>query len=319
MQRRDTAVAVFRKILQQKITPERISEPELCYLFKEGNIMNFNEAVEKIMAMIESDRFGNQLAIECIRRSPGDGTPPCWSYSLLNRLIVAFSGSQDVRGMKTWNKLGAKIKAGSHAVKILAPLVKIRTVTDPDTGEEEKRKIIYGFRWVNTYKYEDLETPPDLEMHDYTPKEIVPFEDVCREMGLDVRYRPLTGCYGYYSPGKHEIVLGVNEGVGAVITITHELSHHAQQLLHMEGSRSNDVLEASAELAAQVLCQIYGFTGTEKQSADYVKAFLHVRNGEAKEVLKKIGEILADTEAIVNKIISVKEMIQPVPEYQEQA
>ena len=113
-------------------------------------------------------------------------------------------------------------------------------------------------------------------------------------------------------------MLGVNEGAGAVVTITHELSHHAQHLLNMEGSRSNDVLEASAELSAQVLCQIYGFSGTEMQSAEYIKAFLHVRrDGEPKEVLKKIGEILADTEAIVDKIISVKETL-PVP-IQEQA
>ncbi len=275
--------------------------------------MNFNEAVERIMKMIESEKFPDQLMIECIRRAPDDESPPCWSYSLLNRLLVAFSGSRDVRGMKTWNKLGAKIRAGSHAVKILAPLVKIRTVTDPDTGEDEKRKFITGFRWVNVYRYEDLETPPDLNIHDYMPKDIVPFEDVCRKMGLDVRYRPLTGCYGYYIPAQGVIVLGVNEGAGAVVTITHELSHHAQHLLNMEGSRSNDVLEASAELAAQVLCQIYGFTGTEKQSADYVKAFLHVRDGEAKEVLKKIGEILTDVEAIVNKIISAKETAEPVP------
>ena len=281
--------------------------------------MNFNEAVQRIMKMIESEKFPDQLMIECIRRAPDDESPPCWSYSLLNRLIVAFSGSQDVRGMKTWNKLGAKIRAGSHAVKILAPLVKTRVVTDPDTGEDEKRQILAGFRWANVYRYEDLDNPPNMKIHDYTPKEIVPFEEVCRKMGLDVRFRPLTGCYGYYSPGKGEIVLGVNSGVGTVITITHELSHHAQHLLNMEGSRSNDVLEASAELAAQVLCQIYGFTGTEKQSAEYVKAFLHVRDGEPKEVLKKIGEILADVEAIVNKIISVKEMIQPVPDNQEQA
>ena len=275
--------------------------------------MNFNEAVERIMKMIEFEKFPDQLMIECIRRAPDDESPPCWSYSLLNRMLVAFSGSQDVRGMKTWNNLGAKIKAGSHAVKILAPLVKVKTITDPDTGVDEKRKYIYGFRWVSVYKYEDLENPPDLMIHDYAPKDIVPFEDVCRKMGLDVRYRPLTGCYGYYSPGKQVIVLGVNEGNGAVVTITHELSHHAQELLNMSGTRSHDVLEASAELAAQVLCQIYGFTGTEKQSAEYVKAFLHVRDGEPKETLKKIGEILTDVEAIVNKIISVKEAAEPVP------
>ncbi len=281
--------------------------------------MNFNEAVERIMKMIESEKFPDQLMIECIRRAPDDESPPCWSYSLLNRMLVAFAGSQDVRGMKTWNNLGAKIKPGSHAVKILAPLVKMRTVTNPDTGEDEKRKKITGFRWINVYRYEDLESPPELMIHDYTPKEILPFEDACRKMGLDVRFRPLTGCYGYYSPSQDVIVLGVNEGAGAVVTITHELSHHAQKLLGMLGTRSNDVLEASAELSAQVLCQIYGFSGTEKQSAEYVKAFLHVRDGEPKEVLKKIGEILADVEAIVNKIISVKEMIQPVPDNQEQA
>ena len=145
--------------------------------------MNFNEAVERIMKMIESEKFPDQLMIECIRRAPDDESPPCWSYSLLNRLIVAFSGSQDVRGMKTWNKLGAKIRAGSHAVKILAPLVKTRVVTDPDTGEDEKRQILAGFRWVNVYRYEDLDNPPNMKIHDYTPKEIVPFEEVCRKMG----------------------------------------------------------------------------------------------------------------------------------------
>lgn len=275
--------------------------------------MNFNEAVQRIMKMIESDKFGSQLAIECIRRAPDDESPPCWSYSLLNRMLVAFAGSQDVRGMKTWNNLGAKIKPGSHAVKILAPVIKTKVVTDPDTGEDEKRKILYGFRWVNVFRYEDLESPPELMIHDYTPKDILPFQDVCREMGLDVRFRPLTGCYGYYSPAQGVIVLGVNEGAGAVVTITHELSHHAQKLLGMSETRSHDVLEASAELSAQVLCQIYGFTGTEKQSAEYVKAFLHVRNGEGKEVLKKIGEILADVQAIVDKIISVKETAEPAP------
>ena len=42
MQRRDTAIAVFRKILQQKITPERNSEPEIFLLnfYKPKGVLN---------------------------------------------------------------------------------------------------------------------------------------------------------------------------------------------------------------------------------------------------------------------------------------
>ena len=40
MQRRDTAVAVFRPVFRQKITPERISEPEHFYFYKPKGVLN---------------------------------------------------------------------------------------------------------------------------------------------------------------------------------------------------------------------------------------------------------------------------------------
>ncbi len=81
---------------------------------------------------------------------------PCRSWSWSNQLLTALAGTSDARGYRQWQEVGRHVKKGSRAFNILAPCKRKITETDDD-GKRAERVIIFGFRSVPVFRYDDTE------------------------------------------------------------------------------------------------------------------------------------------------------------------
>jgi hypothetical protein len=81
------------------------------------------------------------------------------NYSLNNLMLIyaQYPKASLVAGLKSWNRMGRKVKKGEKGIAILAPIYKkvkevVGTTVNPETGEEvevveEKTKLV-GFKTV---------------------------------------------------------------------------------------------------------------------------------------------------------------------------
>ena len=64
---------------------------------------------------------------------------PSAKWSLLNQLLMIFSGTSDARGYRQWKQANRYVKKGSKAIQIIVPWIKSKT---DDQGEEQN--VLYG-------------------------------------------------------------------------------------------------------------------------------------------------------------------------------
>lgn len=256
-------------------------------------------AVSKLMNMFKSGDFPAQLATTIIRRNEADVIPSD-SWSIGNRiLLMTAQNTGDARGYNQWQEVGRQVKKGSKAIYILAPLTKKVTETDAETGEETTKVIVYGFRPLPVFRYEDTEGEP-LPDYGYTPKTYPPFFDVAEKLGVSVEYRPMRGNFlGRYSTGTTSIQLCLQDAH----VYYHELAHAIHNTFVDLKTYDTDKAEIVAEFTACVLCELTNITGYETQGYEYIKRYC---GGEEKleGVLKKIMGVLSDVEKIVLTVIN---------------
>jgi len=185
---------------------------------------------------------------------------PCRKWSWHNQLLVILSGTSDARGMKQWNTVKRKVKKGSSAVWILAPCMKTLKEKDEDTGEEQKRNILYGFKAVPVYRVEDTEgeaLPVDERMENWIAG--LPLVEVAKSWNINVDAYSHHGAapqpLGYYQSGTRgkAIMLGVEN----LSTFAHELCHAADERLHTLKDKT-PMLEIVAELGGAILLECIG-------------------------------------------------------------
>src|SRR3989344_303046 len=81
-----------------------------------------------------------------------------WQYSYHNQLLIHVQkrDASRVAGFRKWNDIGRHIKAGSKAIKILAPLSKKSKEKDTATGEE--KEVLRAYFWpVNVFDISQTE------------------------------------------------------------------------------------------------------------------------------------------------------------------
>lgn len=183
---------------------------------------------------------------------------PCRKWSWHNQLLVILSGTSDARGMKQWNAVKRKVKKGSSAVWILAPCMKTLKEKDEDTGEEQKRNILYGFKAVPVYRVEDTEGEPlpgAEEQESWISS--LPLVEVAKTWGINVGTYSYSGNapLGYFQSGTRgkAIMLGVEN----LSTFAHELCHAADERLHTLRDKT-PMLEIVAELGGAILLECIG-------------------------------------------------------------
>jgi len=218
---------------------------------------------------------------------------PAAKWSLCNRILMVFAGTQDARGFNMWKKANRYVKKGAKAFYILAPrFIK----KENDKGEEEK--FLAGFIAVPVFKMEDTTGEP-LDYQQIQLPEL-PLMDVAQQWGVSVKAIPGNyRCYGYYSDSHKEIALATKEEV----VFFHELAHaaHAKVLGKIKAGQDWKQ-EIVAELSAAVLCYL-----TSKDGDKYLgNAYTYIDRyaSEAKiSVLTACFQVIADVEKVLQKIL----------------
>ena len=209
-------------------------------------------AAQRILELFRSGNIPQSLAPIFIRRKDD---LPCRKWSWSNQLLTALAGFDDARGFRQWGQVDRHVRKGERAFYILAPCTK-RIRERDDTGAESERFIVYGFRAVPVFGFEqtDGEPLPDrVESERFIDG--LPLVSVARSWGLTVKtFDGERARYaGYYRPGS-AIALGVEN----VSTWAHELAHAADDRCGALQGSSKLSREIVAELGGAILLQCLG-------------------------------------------------------------
>ncbi len=231
---------------------------------------------------------------------------PSDSWSPGNRWIMQASGTADARGFGQWHQVGRRVKPGSKALYIFAPLS--RKISDDDETADP-RTIITGFRLIPVFRYEDTEGKPLPAQTDLPPEVLPPLFNVAAKLGISaVRYVPFDGrALGSYNTSSKEIRLSEQ----SALTFYHELIHHLDS--QTDPIRPGRLCEAEliAELGASVLCAIQNITGFESSSFRYLRSFSEGKEPEA--VLKSVMAVASRVEQLVGVFLDAAEEGQANP------
>jgi antirestriction protein ArdC len=289
------------------------------------------KTLEGLVRLFESGEAPAAIA----RSSLPSPSIPASEWSLSNRLLLWIEGTGDARGFRQWEQVGRHVRKGATAIYILAPTLKTQdsnpkmpvvdscgarasrendpqATSTPDKRQESnttKRQILCGFRAVPVFRFED--TDGQALQAGLEPPQPPPLMDVAKAWALDVRYIGYTGLYlGYYrhnSDRAPELSLATHDQQ----VFFHELAHAAQYRV-LSDLKPHQKLrkEITAELAASVLMRLCGTSpANDGASFKYIQAFCD-KNG--KSLSKTLWGLVADTEQIINAILSVKTQAEAV-------
>ena len=252
-------------------------------------------AIRKIIDLFVSGNVPQAIAIATF--PPFDVPSNAWS--LLNRLIMAFSGTSDSRGWRQWKQVGRYVRKGEKAFYILAPRMMKKSVDDPEeeSGVREVH-ICSGFVPVPVFAIEQTEGEP----LDYQELELpeLPLIGKAREWGIDVKPIAFQGGYrGYYQ--HSDAGEKIRMATAHEKTFFHELSHATHKRIKGNLQGGQDARqEIVAELAAQTLAQLVGteMESTLGNSYEYIK-------GYAEKLHKDVGRACLSVIADVEKILTL--------------
>jgi hypothetical protein len=253
------------------------------------------EQLEQILKKFESGKIPNALASTSL--PPLD--VPCSKWSLNNRLLVFWAGTQDARGIRQWKEVGRYPKKGSKASYILTPtLIKKK---DEEAGEETEKEILTGFRCVPVFRVEDTDGDP-LNTPDLEPPSPPPLIEVAEAWGISVQYLPSNESYwGYFSPSDKRIALCTHDEQ----VFFHELAHAAHEKVKGKLKVRQDwQQEIVAELTATTLMHLYGKRPNDGAGYKYIRAQAQ-RIG--KDVYAACLSVVADTGKCLDMILKTSE------------
>ncbi|MBI5402510.1 MAG: antirestriction protein [Ignavibacteriae bacterium] len=218
---------------------------------------------------------------------------PSAKWSLMNHLIMFFSGTKDARGYRQWHNVNRFVKKGAKSFTILVPYFK---KNKNDKGEEVP--VLVGFVSGNVFRLEDT----DGQTLDYQNIELpkLPLLKRASEWGISVTAIPGNyEHYGYYQPNKKVIALATPEEK----TFFHELVHVADEKIKGKLKQGQDPLqEIIAELGAHALCNIVGKDGNKYFGNSY-----HYIEHYAKDLKitpqTAVLRVVSDVEKILNLIL----------------
>lgn len=263
------------------------------------------EVCDEIINIFQSGDLPSKLAPIFINRK--DNIPSSrWSW--MNRMMMVINGTHDARTFKQWGNVGRKIKKGSKSFIILGPCLK-NIPKEDDDGNPITIKILYGFKGINVFKFEDTEVY-DQELWDKNSgidKEAeehlhnLPLREVAEKWDLEISsYNGKNArMLGYYRHGK-QIAIGVEN----LSVFFHELVHAAEYKLDnlnktVGQDKENEIV---AEFGGNVLLKIMGF---EKDidlggAWEYIKAYA---GNDDKKTIKLIGKLIDRICESVNLIL----------------
>ena len=258
--------------------------------------MKTTEALTMILERFESGDIPDAVALACYPLVD----IPMVKWSMLNRLLVYFSGSQDARGIRQWNKIGRYPRKGSRAIHILAPVIrKEKDDQDGDRVGRDDEQVVRAFMLVPVFRVEDTDGKP-VAYPELTLPEL-PFLTRATEWGINVR--PVAGSsyfYGAYAQGRKEIMLASPEES----VFFHELCHSAHHRIMGKLTPGQDWRqEIVAELGAIVLCKLIG-KEPDKALANGYRYIAHYAEKAKLSPSAAAVRVLGDTEQVLGLILA---------------
>lgn len=216
-------------------------------------------AVEKLTS---SDDWLSML--DTARRLP--------TYSPRNCLLLAAQGAQGmVMGYQAWRKIPAvgggtcQVAKGATSLKVLAPLTRSVTDTDPDTGRETTGPRVVGYKLISVFDQTSLAAPPDVPGYELLTPVLLDDDEPAPHLWdalaaqiadagyhldtsaeLAARIAPANGRADYLA--KIVCVRPDLPPAQQLKTLTHELAH---VLMHGPGNRPPGLTRAVAEVEAE--------------------------------------------------------------------
>lgn len=222
-----------------------------------------------------------------------------------------------VAGFSRWKQLGRWVKKGEKGIAILAPMIGKRkdgdTPAKPDTVDEGKSKVVYGFRVV--YVYDVTQTdgkplPDFAEIQGDPGKYQLAIVTLIESLGIEFAYADhLGGANGVSLDGRIEVVQSLPPAQ-KFSTSVHELAH---ELLHRGDRRSatsRSVRETEAEAVAYAVCRFAGLECSTRAS-DYIQLYagdeklLHQSLEYIRNTAAQIIEALSDVHLESEKGVEV--------------
>lgn len=225
---------------------------------------------------------------------------PLNNWSMSNRLITIFNGTQDARTFKQWKEAGRHIKKGSKCFYILAPLIKVIKEKD-EQGEDKDKPIVTGFKKLPVFKVEDT-NGKSLNYESLKVPDTLPLLDVAEKWGINVK--AVAGnypSYGSFNPQDLEITLASPEEA----VFFHELAHSAHNRIEKLKGGQDWKQEIVAELSAAVLCRLVG-----KKIENLGQHFQYIERyakEAGKDTTKACLEVLNETEKVLKLILEQAE------------
>ena len=181
------------------------------------------------------------------------------NYSWNNQLLIAMQcpTATRVAGFNTWRKLNRFVRKGEKGIVIIAPCIyksKKRDDSKEDQIDNQAHAAgtLRGFRATYVFDISATDGQPlcDLpwkvkgDCADLLPNA----EQACRELGIELEYKPITnGAEGYSLGGKIQINQALDNS-DRVAVIIHELAH---ELLHKDTEIRKGTTRQQRELEAE--------------------------------------------------------------------
>lgn len=197
-------------------------------------------------------------------------------YSLPNTLLIRRQrpDASLVAGLKRWNEVGYRVRAGEKAVWIWAPMVK--KDVNAVTGDEEERVV--GFRPAPVFadcQLANLEEKP-------LPSLFRPLPDDCEDLyegakrrviatGIAVEEHVLPGGIHGASTGGRILIRTDLDSRSRLLVLAHELAHELAHHGEAAGDTPLPLRELEAESVAFVVGRVLGVDSPF--SSDYLSSY----------------------------------------------
>jgi len=229
------------------------------------------------------------------------------TYSFNNTILIYIQNPQAtlVKGFHEWKKHERFVKKGAKAIKILAPLIgKKKEQGIDETIENEEKKVLYGFRYVNVFDVastsgSDLPQPAVNMLEGSGEKEEGLLQEWIENIEIPIVFKDTGKANGYYHLIENYIAIHEDRSTTQQLkTLIHEYSHY---LLHAKGAKfeleGSRIKEAQAEAVAYVVMNHFGYD-TGSYSFGYIAGW-----GQDINIMKQIGkDIVTCSHQVIEKL-----------------
>jgi len=201
-----------------------------------------------------------------------------------------------------WSKKGRRIKAGSKALQIFAPIIKNEEFEN-EKGETEEEKKLVGYRIVNVFDF--TQTEGDLSQLDITKgglvgnwtigNSLVNLSQLVDAFGIKTNDVEITsGATGWTNGKEIFLVDNGNENTN-IATYIHELAHCKMHFDKDREKYTRESKEIEAETVAYIVCSAIGL--------DHKFAKLYLKNWSGFNENVRQSKIISTSESILKTLL----------------